>query len=104
MTVGCRDRGAWQEQPVHTTSPGGATPGTPRGHVRWQGEDAGYPQFHAAVALSQLTEWLPAGQQLLIDISGPGAHSAEVAAFAGHSVLRVVDQDAKVTAATAEEA
>jgi hypothetical protein len=54
------------------------------------GPAAGYPRFHAAVAHAQLTSWLPADSRFLIDMSGPGAHSAEVAACAGHSVLRVV--------------
>jgi hypothetical protein len=51
----------------------------------------GYPRFHAAVALAQLTSWLPGVGRLLIDISGPGARAAEVAACAGHRVLRVTD-------------
>jgi SAM-dependent methyltransferase len=52
-----------------------------------------YPRFHAAVALAQLTDWLPSGNRFLIDMSGPGARTAEVAARAGHSVLRVIDQE-----------
>jgi SAM-dependent methyltransferase len=56
------------------------------------GSAAGYPRFHTAVALAQLTSWLPGGRRFLIDISGPGARAAEVAACAGHSVLRVIDQ------------
>jgi hypothetical protein len=81
----------------------GGTP--PRGRVRVKDEDIGhavagaeqdtgpaadYLRFHAAVALAQLTGWLPAGRRLLIDISGPGARTAEVAVRAGHSVLRVI--------------
>jgi hypothetical protein len=58
------------------------------------GPAADYPRFHAAVALAQLTSWLPAAPQLLIDISGPGSRAAEVAVRAGHSVLRVIDPDA----------
>ena len=50
-----------------------------------------YPRFHAAVALAQLTSWLPGGSRSLIDISGPGSRAAEVAACAGHRVLRVID-------------
>jgi hypothetical protein len=42
------------------------------------------------VAQAQLTNWLPGGRELLLDISGPGSHTAEVAACAGHSVLRVI--------------
>ena len=55
------------------------------------GPAADYPRFHAAVALAQLTSWLPPAPQLLIDISGPGSRAAEVAVRAGHSVLRVID-------------
>lgn len=55
---------------------------------------AGYSRFHAAVALAQLMNWLPAGNRFLIDISGPGARTAEVAACAGHSVLRVIQPGA----------
>ena len=92
-------------------SAGGATPRTSRGRVRLRDEDtghasaeaeqdkgpaAGYPRFHAAVALAQLTSWLPGGRQFLIDISGPGAHAAEVAVCAGHSVLRVIDPEMPV--------
>jgi len=55
------------------------------------GPAASYPRFYAAVAHAQLTSWLPGGRRFLIDISGPGARTAEVAACAGHSVLRVVD-------------
>jgi SAM-dependent methyltransferase len=50
-----------------------------------------YPRFHAAVALAQLNNWLPQTSQLLIDISGPGSRAAELAAYAGHHVLRVID-------------
>ena len=53
----------------------------------------GYPRFYAAVARAQLTSWLLPGRRYLIDISGPGAHTAEVAAGAGHSVLRVIGQE-----------
>jgi SAM-dependent methyltransferase len=104
---------------VHQKTPGGATPRKPRGQVRPLGTDTGngfpasreepadrggvrllngdadaadtYPRFHAAVAHAQLTGWLPAGHRLLIDISGPATRAAEVAAGAGHRVLRVVD-------------
>ena len=50
-----------------------------------------YPRFHAAVALAQLNNWLPTASHLLVDISGPGSRAAEMAAYAGHHVLRVVD-------------
>src|SRR5581483_4851703 len=85
----------------------------PRRHVRRKDEDighavaraeqdtgpaAGYPRFRAAVALAQLTNWLPSGRRFLIDISGPGARTAEVAAFAGHSVLRVISPGMPVPA------
>src|SRR3984885_7489022 len=67
-------------------------------HTASVAQDAGpasdYPRFHAAVALAQLTSWLPTAPQLLIDISGPGSRAAEVAACAGHNVLRVIDPEA----------
>ena len=50
-----------------------------------------YPRFHAAVALAQLNNWLPSSSRLLVDISGPGSRAAELAAYAGHHVLRVID-------------
>ncbi len=50
-----------------------------------------YLRFHAAVALAQLNNWLPPSSQLLVDISGPGSRAAEMAAHAGHHVLRVID-------------
>jgi hypothetical protein len=67
-------------------------------HTASAAQDAGpaadYPRFHAAVALAQLTSWLPTAPQLLIDISGPGSRAAEVAVCAGHNVLRVIDPEA----------
>jgi len=50
-----------------------------------------YWQFHAAVARAQLTEWLPTGRHLLVDVSGPRAPGAELAAKAGHTVVRVIE-------------
>jgi len=50
-----------------------------------------YWQFHEAVTRAQLTEWLPSGRHLLVDVSGPRAPAAELAARAGHTVLRVID-------------
>jgi hypothetical protein len=64
------------------------------------GPAADYPRFHAAVALAQLTSWLPAAPELFIDISGPGSRAAEVAVRAGHSVLRVIDPAALPEAAS----
>ena len=49
-----------------------------------------YWQFHEAVTRAQLTEWLPSGRHLLVDVSGPRAPGAELAAKAGHTVLRIV--------------
>src|ERR1700758_3136451 len=60
------------------------------------GPAAGYPRFYAAVARAQLTSWLPGGRRFLIDISGPGARTGEIAARAGHRVLRVVDPEMPV--------
>jgi hypothetical protein len=50
-----------------------------------------YWQFYDAVARAQLKQWLPTGHHLLVDVSGPRTHAAEVAARAGHNVIRVVD-------------
>ena len=50
-----------------------------------------YWQFHDAVAQAQLVAWLPRGRHLIVDVSGPRAQAAELAAAAGHSVLRVID-------------
>jgi hypothetical protein len=50
-----------------------------------------YWQFHDAVARAQLAAWLPPGRHLIVDISGRRSPGAEVAAAAGHKVLRVTD-------------
>jgi hypothetical protein len=50
-----------------------------------------YWQFYDAVARAQLKQWLPTGRHLLVDVSGPRAPAAEVAARAGHTVVRVLD-------------
>ena len=51
-----------------------------------------YRQFHEAVSRAQLAAWLPRGHKLLVDISGPHAESAEFAARAGHTVVRVLEK------------
>jgi SAM-dependent methyltransferase len=96
---------------VHPIPSGGAIPRHPRGPVRLRDGDIGrpspgrpiptYPAFHAAVAHAQLTSWLPGGRRFLLDISGPGAHAAEVAVCAGHSVLRVVGPETAAPSAAA---
>jgi hypothetical protein len=48
-----------------------------------------YWRFHQAVAEAQLASWLPRETRLLADISGPRARAAQIAAAAGHTVLRV---------------
>ena len=50
-----------------------------------------YWQFHDAVTRAQLTQWLPSGRHLLVDVSGPRAPGAKLAARAGHTVLRVIE-------------
>jgi hypothetical protein len=55
------------------------------------GQLPAYWQFHEAVTRAQLTEWLPTGRHLLVDVSGPRGPGAELAAKAGHTVLRVLD-------------
>jgi hypothetical protein len=52
---------------------------------------SGYWLFHAAVTQAQLAAWLTHGRQLLVDVSGPRAAAAELAAQAGHTVLRIFD-------------
>lgn len=61
--------------------------------VTADGSLAHYWRFHQAVATAQLASWLPAGQQLLVDISGPQGRCATQAARAGHNVLRVSSGD-----------
>ena len=55
-----------------------------------------YWRFHRAVAAAQLQAWLPAGSQILLDISGPQAGAAAQAAASGHAVVRVLPQLAGV--------
>ena len=50
-----------------------------------------YWLFHEAVARAQLAAWLPRGRRVLVDVSGPRAPAAELAADAGHTVIRVID-------------
>ena len=50
-----------------------------------------YWQFHDAVARAQLVAWLPRRRHLIVDVSGPRSPTAELAALAGHRVLRVID-------------
>ncbi|HEY6310984.1 MAG TPA: methyltransferase [Streptosporangiaceae bacterium] len=57
-----------------------------------------YWLFHEAVARAQLAAWLPRGHQVLVDISGPRAPTAELAARAGHTVIRVIDDGVAITA------
>jgi len=52
-----------------------------------------YWQFHEAVTRAQLAAWLPPGQHLLVDVSGPRAPAAEIAAAAGNTVLRIISAD-----------
>ncbi len=58
-----------------------------------------YWQFHEAVTRAQLTEWLPSGRHLLVDVSGPRGPGAELAAKAGHTVLRVIETSGATPAA-----
>jgi SAM-dependent methyltransferase len=50
-----------------------------------------YWQFHDAVAQAQVLAWLPRGRRTILDVSGPRSPAAELAAAAGHRVLRVID-------------
>jgi len=62
--------------------------------VAGDGSLAGYWRFHRAVATAQLAAWLPAGRQVLVDISGPQGRGSAQAAKAGHTVLRVTPAEA----------
>jgi hypothetical protein len=46
------------------------------------------------VARAQLTAWLPRGRHTIVDVSGPDGPGAELAAAAGHAVLRVREDSA----------
>jgi Methyltransferase domain len=59
-----------------------------------------YWQFHEAVTRAQLTQWLPSGRHLLLDVSGPRAPGAELAARAGHTVVRVIEASRATPAAS----
>jgi SAM-dependent methyltransferase len=66
--------------------------------VQDTGPDTAYFRFRSAVAQAQFRQWLAAlGQRAtaahLIDISGPGTDAAELAALAGHDVVRVFPPD-----------
>jgi hypothetical protein len=50
-----------------------------------------YWQFHEEVTRAQLRAWLPTGRHTVVDVSGPRGPGAELAAEAGHTVLRVID-------------
>ena len=50
-----------------------------------------YWQFHDAVAQAQLLAWLPRGRHMIVDVSGPRSPGGELAALAGHHVVRVLD-------------
>ena len=50
-----------------------------------------YWQFHDAVARAQLMAWLPRRRHMIVDVSGPRGPGGELAALAGHRVLRVID-------------
>ena len=51
-----------------------------------------YWRFREAVMRARLLAWLPSGQRLLVDVSGPHADTAKVAAMAGHRVIQVLDE------------
>jgi hypothetical protein len=65
-----------------------ATPASPMAVLG--GSLAAYWRFHEAVAKAQLAAWLPGRRRLLVDISGPTAKSAQIAAALGHTVVRVI--------------
>ena len=56
-----------------------------------------YWQFHDAVAQAQLLAWLPRGRHMIVDVSGPRSPGGELAAMAGHHVLRVLERDSRAS-------
>jgi hypothetical protein len=50
-----------------------------------------YLLFRQAVVRAQLASWLPRGHHTIVDVSGPLGPGAEIAAQAGHRVLRITD-------------
>jgi hypothetical protein len=56
-----------------------------------------YWQFHDAVAQAQLLAWLPRGRHMIVDVSGPRSPGGELAAMAGHHVLKVIDAGPSTT-------
>jgi hypothetical protein len=63
-----------------------------------------YWQFHDAVARAQLLAWLPRRPQLIVDVSGPRSPAGDLAAMAGHKVLRVIDAGTTASQRTADAA
>ena len=55
------------------------------------GQLPAYWQFHEAVTRAQLTEWLPTGRHLLVDVSGPRGPAPNWPPRPAHTVLRVLD-------------
>jgi hypothetical protein len=66
-----------------------ASPASPLA-VLGSGSLAAYWRFHEAVTKAQLAAWLGGTRRLLIDISGPTASGAHMAAARGHTVIRVI--------------
>jgi hypothetical protein len=56
-----------------------------------------YWQFHDAVAQAQLLAWLPRGRHMIVDVSGPRSPGGELAAMAGHHVMRVLERDSRAS-------
>jgi hypothetical protein len=59
------------------------------GNKSGMGSLAAYWRFQDAIARAQLEAWLLTTGHVLIDISGPSAHTANLAALAGHTVIRI---------------
>jgi hypothetical protein len=85
LTKGVSVAGAPSQEPgpVHHAASAITAPDTDQLPAYWQ--------FHDAVARAQLADWLPRRRHLIVDLSGPRSPGAELAAAAGHTVLRVID-------------
>ena len=75
------DDEAWTPPPGHT----GSSPVPP--------DDSAYWRFYAEVAAAQLSDWLPAGRQRILDVSGSCPPFAPMLLQAGHDVVHVVEPD-----------
>ena len=61
-------------------------------------DDSAYWRFYDEVAAAQLSDWLPEGQQRILDVSGACSPFGPMLLRAGHDVLHVAEGDAPLPA------